>query len=109
MANYFGTLQENFLGVFFEKEDFCKYFLGILEILENSLLSEFFKKNICRGVFRSTVGCRLFSCNRIKKKLYYIHFSGYLPKFSVQLFQHTLIKLSVTKFIEFLAVDYNHN
>ena len=92
-----------------EKEDFCKYFLEIFKILENSSLSEFFKKNICRGVFRSAVGCRLFSCNRIKKELYYIHFSGYFPKFSVQLFQHTLIKLSVTKFIEFLTVDYSHN
>ena len=51
-----------------EKEDFCKYFLEIFKILENSSLSEFFKKNICRGVFRSAVGCRLFSCNRIKKR-----------------------------------------
>ena len=90
-----------------EKEDFCKYFLGIFEILENFFLSDLFKKYISRGVFRSTVGCRLFSCSRIKKELYCIHFSGYFPKFSMQLFQHTFIKLSVTKFIELLAVDYS--
>ena len=87
-----------------EKEDFCKYFLGIFEILENFFLSELFEKNICSRVFRLAVGCRLYSCNRIKKELYYIHFSGYFPKFLVQLFQHTLIKLSVTEFIKFLAV-----
>ena len=64
-----------------EKEDFCKYFLGIFESFENSFLSELFKKNICSGVFRLAVGCRLYSCNRIKKELYYIHFSRYFPKF----------------------------
>ena len=87
-----------------EKEDFCKYFLGIFESFENSFLSELFKKNICSGVFRLAVGCRLYSCNRIKKELYYIHFSRYFPKFFQCSFQHTLIKLSVTIFIEFLAV-----
>ena len=92
-----------------EKEDFCKYFLGIFKILENSSLSELFKKNICSGVFRLAVGHRLFSCNRIKKELYYIHFSGYFPKFSVHLFQRTLLKLSLTKFGKFLAVDYSPN
>ena len=90
-----------------EKEDFCKYFLGFFEIFENSFLSKLFKKNICRRVFRSAVDRRLHSCNRNKKELYYIRFSGYFQKLSVQLFQHTLIKLSVTKFIEFLAVDYS--
>ena len=49
-----------------EQEDFCKNFLGIFEISENSFLSELFKINICRGVFRSAVGCRLHSCNRLK-------------------------------------------
>ena len=90
-----------------EKEEYCKYFLGIFEILENSFLSELFKKNICRGVFRSAVGCWLHSCNRNNKELYYIQFSGYFQKFLVQLFQHTLIKLSVTKFTEFLVVHYS--
>ena len=90
-----------------EKEDFYKHFLGIFEILRDSFLSELFKKNICRGVFRSAVGRRLHSCNCNKKELYYIHFYGYFQKFWVQLFQHTLIKLSMTKFIEFLAIDYS--
>ena len=124
MANYFRTPKKTFfLGPFLtevrssglqacnvgEKEDLCKYFLRIFEILENSFLSELFTKNICRGVFRSAVVCRLFSCNRIEKELYYIHFSEYFPKFSMQLFQHTLIKLSVTKFMELLVVDYSPN
>ena len=60
-----------------EKEDFCNNFWGIFEILENSFHSELFKKNICSGVFRWAIGCGLYLCNRIKKELYYIHFSGY--------------------------------
>ena len=50
-----------------EKEDFCKYFFGIFEILENSFLSELFKKNICRGVFRSAVDEDCFHAIVLKK------------------------------------------
>ena len=46
----------------------------------------------------SAVGCRIYSINCIKKDLYYILFSEYFPKFSVQLFQNTLINLSVVEF-----------
>ena len=66
-----------------EKEQFCKYFSGIFEILEHSFLSDLFKKSICSGVFSSAVGCRIYSINCIKTELYYIIFSGYFPKFSV--------------------------
>ena len=74
-GNYFRTLKENiFLGVFFDwsqkfwvaglqrqwKRRFLQVFFRNFEILENSFLSELFKKNICSEVFRSTVGCRLF-------------------------------------------------
>ena len=41
------------------------------------------------------VRCRLYSCNSNERELHYIFFSG---KFSVQLFQSTLIKSSVMKF-----------
>ena len=84
-----------------EKEDFCKYFLRIFESFENSFLSELFKKNICSGVFRLAGGCRLYSCNRIKKELIFL---DVFQSFISTAFQHTLIKLSVTKFVEFLAV-----
>ena len=95
---YFRTLKGNiFLGSFFpkvrnsglqtynvsEKEQFCKYFSGIFEILEHSFLSDLFKKSICSGVFSSVVGGRIYSISCIKKELYYIIFSGYFPKFSV--------------------------
>ena len=86
MTNFqlFQNIQTFFLGSFLaevrrsglqacnvsEKEDFWKYFLGLFEILENSFLSELFEKNICSGVFRSALCCRLCSCNRIKKELY---------------------------------------
>ena len=36
--------------------------------------------------------------DNIKRELYYIHFSGYFSKFSVQQFQSTLIKASVMDF-----------
>ena len=41
------------------------------------------------------VGYRLYSRNSNKRELHYIFFSLNLPKFSVQLFQNTLIKSSV--------------
>ena len=66
-----------------EKEQFCKYFSGIFEILEHFFHSDLFKKSFCSGVFRSVVGCRIYSINCIKKELYYIIFSGYFPKFLV--------------------------
>ena len=50
-----------------EKEDFCKYLFGIFEILENSFLSELFKKNICWGVFRSAVDEDCFHAIVLKK------------------------------------------
>ena len=96
--NYFRTLKGNILlGFFFhevrnsglqtynvrEKEQFWRCFSGIFEVLEHSFLSDLFKKSICSGVFSSAVGCRIYSINCIKKKLYYIIFSGYFPKFSV--------------------------
>ena len=67
-----------------EKENsFANTFFGIFENLEHSFLSDLFKKSICSGVFSSAVGCGIYSINCIKKKLYYIIFSGYFPKFSV--------------------------
>ena len=66
-----------------EKEQFCKYFSGIFEILEHSFLSDLFKKSILSGIFSSAVSCRIYSINCIKKELYYIIFSEYFPKFSV--------------------------
>ena len=66
-----------------EKEQFCKYFSGIFEILEHSFFSDLFKKSTCSGIFSSAVGCRIYSINCIKKELYYIIFSGYSPNFSV--------------------------
>ena len=66
-----------------EKEQFCKYFSGIFEILEHSFLSDLFKKRIYKGVFSSVVGRRIYSINCIKKELCYIIFCGYFSKFSV--------------------------
>ena len=93
----FQNTEKFFLGSFFpevrnsglqtynvrEKEQFCKYFSGIFEILKHSFLSDLFKKSICSGVFSSAVGCRIYYIKCIKKELYYIFFSGYFPKFSV--------------------------
>ena len=53
---------------------------------------------ICSTVFDPLVDCRMHSCNCIKRKLHYIHFSGTFPKFSAQLFQISLMKSSVAEF-----------
>ena len=50
-----------------EKEDFCKLFIRIFEIFENSFLSELFMKNICIGDFRSAIGCRLYRAILLKR------------------------------------------
>ena len=114
---FYGKLFENiFLGVVFDwsqkfwvaglqrqwKRRFLQVFFRNFRNFRKFFLSELFKKNICRGVFRSAVGCTLFWCNRIKKKLYYIHFSAALSTYP-------WIKLYVTKFLELLDVDYSAN
>ena len=53
---------------------------------------------ICSTVFDPLVDCRMHSCNYIKRKLHYIHFSGTFPKFSAQLFQISLMESSVAEF-----------
>ena len=43
-----------------EKGQFCKDFLGIFKLLEQSFLSEHFQKIICSGIFASIVRCTLY-------------------------------------------------
>ena len=50
------------------------------------------------GFFNPIVGYRMKSYNFIKRELYYIHFSGYFPKFLVQQFQNILMRTSEMEF-----------
>ena len=64
------------------------------------------QKSIWSGVFNPIVDCGIKSYNFLTRELYYIHFSGYFPKFSVQQFQNTLMRAPVTKFRRVLAYSY---
>ena len=46
-----------------KKKSFANNFSGIFEILEDSSLSDLFKKSICSGVFSSAVGYRIYLIN----------------------------------------------
>ena len=73
--------------IFREKRGaFAKNFFEIFEILECCFLSENFKNIICSGVFSAVADCGQYSCNCNKRKFQYIRFSGFFPKYSVQLF-----------------------
>ena len=68
-----------------KKSSFGNMFLGNFEILEHFFLSEIFQKSICIAVFSLAVG--------------FVHvFFSIFPKISVNLFQNTSIKLSVSEF-----------
>ena len=88
---FFPEVRNSGLQTVREKEEFCRYFSGIFEILEHSFLSDLFKKGICSGVFTSAVGCRIYSISCIKKELYYIIFSGYFPKLAISKYPHKII------------------
>ena len=64
---FFPEIRNSGLQTVREKEQFCKYFSGIFEILEHSFLSDLFKKSICSGVFSSAVGCRIYSSIALKR------------------------------------------
>ena len=66
---------------FREKGAVSQRFKGIYKILEHYFLSGHFH-NVSVVVFDPVLGCGLHSCNYIKRKLHYIHFSDNSPKFS---------------------------
>ena len=52
----------------------CKTFFGVFENLEHGLLFQHFEKSIYNCFFSPIVGCRLYSCNCIKRELHYLCF-----------------------------------
>ena len=73
------------------KKNFYKYFRQYIQYKQYLYLLN----NICSGVFRLEVGYRLKLCNFFKTEFHYIHIPGYFPKFSLWLFQNTIMKTSV--------------
>ena len=79
---------------------------AFLGFFQNALQSSYSVENLLApastpGIFqnfRNMQGkardCRIKSYDFIKRELYYINFSGYLPKYSAQQFQSNLIKAS---------------
>ena len=74
-----------------------KDFFDVFETLVYPFSSEDFKKIICCGFYSPAVGFRHYLCNCNQRELHYIHFPGFFSKFSLQLFQNTFMKSSVTK------------
>ena len=82
-------------------------FLGISKTFKHSFLFEHFQKSIRGVAFNFLVGWRLHSYNFIRTKVYYIRFSKYFPKFTVELIGNFLKKTSVTELVGFWSVDYS--
>ena len=68
-----------------------KYFFDVFKTLVYPFFSEDFKKIICCGF------CGHYLCNCNNPELHYIHFPEFFSKLSLQLFQNTFMKSSVTK------------
>ena len=77
------------------------------KIFKTPLKSLQFQKSFYSGFFNSIVGCRMKYYSFTKMELYYIHFSAYFPKFSVQQFQSTLIKPYLIQFRRVWVVHYS--
>ena len=90
-----------------KRDCFAKVFSESVKVLEHLFLSDYFRKMICSGIFNPIENCKMKSYSFIKMELYYIHFSGCFPKFSVHQFQNTLMRAFVMSLEEFWVVDYS--